>query len=187
MWDDAESQIKRELSSGEQLLWYGRPQLGIQLRASDALLIPASLLWGGFAIFWEATAVMRGAPVFFVLWGIPFVLVGLHLIVGRFFVDAKQRSRTYYGVTDERVIIVSGLFRRSVKSLRIDTLTDVALEEKADGSGTITLGPTSPWNHWFGGSNWPGTHPLTVSSFEMIDNAREVDGIIRESQRGTRP
>ncbi len=183
MWDDAESQIKPELSSNEQLLWHGRPQLGLLLRAADAFLIPFSLMWGGFAIFWEASVVIGGAPFFFMLWGIPFVLVGLYLIVGRFFVDARQRSKTYYGVTDERAIIISGLFRRSVKSLNIDTLTDVALTEKTDGSGTITLGPTPPWHNLMGGSNWPGSHQHAVPSFEMIDDARQVYEILRKSQR----
>ena len=120
------------------------------------------------------------------LWGIPFVLVGLYLIVGRFFVDARQRSKTYYGVTDERVIIISGLFRRSLKSLNIDTLTDVSLTEKPDGSGTITLGPTPPWHNWMSGSNWPGSHQHAVPSFDMIENARQAYDIVRGSQRAAR-
>ena len=183
MWDDAESQIKSELGSNEQLLWHGRPQLGLRLRAADVFLVPFSLLWGGFAIFWEASVLIAGAPFFFMLWGIPFVLVGLYLIVGRFFVDARQRSKTYYGVTDERAIIISGLFHRSVKSLNIAALNDVALTEKHDGSGTITLGAALPWQTWFGGSGWPGSRQYAIPSFEMIDNARQVYEIIRESQR----
>jgi hypothetical protein len=49
-----------------------------------------------------------GVPLFFALWGIPFILVGSHLIFGRFLVDAKQRAKTTYGLTGERVVIVSG-------------------------------------------------------------------------------
>ena len=74
------------------------------------------------------------------LWGIPFILIGAHMLVGRFFVDKWQRARTTYGLTSQRVIIVSELFRRSIKSLNLRTLADVSLTERPDGSGTITFG-----------------------------------------------
>ena len=85
---------------------------------SELFLTPFALLWCGFAIFWEWQVLQApNAPVFFVLWGVPFVLIGLYMVFGRFFVDALQRAKTFYGVTNERVIIVSGLFGRKVKSL----------------------------------------------------------------------
>jgi hypothetical protein len=160
--------------------------LGVFLRAADAFLIPFSLAWGGFAIFWEAMAIVAGAPFFFALWGIPFVLIGLYLIFGRFLVDARQRAKTYYGVTNERVIIVAGLFRRSIKSLNIDTLTDVSLTEKRDGTGTITLGPIPPWHGWMSGASWPGAGQYAAPALEHVDNARQVYDVIRTAQRDAR-
>ena len=77
MWEDPSSTVERELSSGEKLLWSGQPRSGIRLRGSDAFAIPFSILWCGFAIFWESMVVRKGAPVFMMLWGIPFVLAGL--------------------------------------------------------------------------------------------------------------
>src|SRR5262245_52827091 len=111
---DAGLIVQRELGPQERLLWSGRPRVGLVLRASDTFMIPFSLLWGGFAVFWEYSVVTGGAPFFFMLWGIPFVLVGLYFIFGRFVVDMKQRETTTYGVTDERVLIISGLFARRV-------------------------------------------------------------------------
>src|SRR5574341_1461370 len=112
-----EQEISRELSPTERLLWADRPLTGLRFRPADVFLVPFSLLWGGFAIFWEWSVINSNAPVFFWLWGIPFVLVGLYFIGGRFFVDGWQRDKTYYGVTNERIIIVSGLLNRKVKTL----------------------------------------------------------------------
>jgi len=157
MIDPAASEvITRELAPRERLLWAGRPQQGIIFRSSDVFLIPFSFLWCGFAIFWEFNVLTTGAPFFFKLWGIPFVVVGLYLVAGRFIADVKQREKTYYGITDDRVVIVSGLFQRKIKTLNLQNISDISLTERSNGRGTITFGPTPPFFAWFGGSSWPG-------------------------------
>ena len=138
-----EQRLARELAPGECLLWSGRPRQGIFLRPSDACVIPFSLLWGGFAIFWEAAVITTKAPWIFKLWGIPFVVVGLYFMVGRFFVDARLREKTIYGLTSSRVIITSGLFRETIQSLALRSLSDYSLSERPDGSGSIVLGTPS--------------------------------------------
>jgi hypothetical protein len=92
--------IHDQLGPGERLLWSGRPAQGLVFRLADAMMIPFSLMWGGFAFFWEYSVISRGnAPLFFMAWGVPFVAIGIYIICGRFFVDAKQRANTAYGVT----------------------------------------------------------------------------------------
>jgi hypothetical protein len=173
--------LSRQVGPGERLLWSGRPRQGVFLRPADAYLIPFSLMWGGFAIFWEYSVLSSKGPFFFEIWGIPFVLIGLYLIVGRFFADARQRAKTYYGLTNQRVIIVSGLFAQAVKSLQLRTLSDVSLSERSDGTGTITFGPTAPW--WSGASSWPGSGPHAPPSFDSITGARDVFERVRTAQR----
>ncbi|HEX2899453.1 MAG TPA: hypothetical protein VHS96_07010, partial [Bacteroidia bacterium] len=62
------------LGAGEELVWTGRPKTGIVFRPSDAVMIPFSIVWCGFAIFWMVMATANGAPFFFTIFGIPFVL-----------------------------------------------------------------------------------------------------------------
>ena len=177
------------LDPSERLLWSGQPRRGVRLSSQDIFLIPFSLMWGGFAIFWEVMAISTTAKAgsvgyIFPLFGIPFVCVGLYLIFGRFFVDAYLRDRTFYGVTNERIIIVSGLFFRQIKSLQLRTLTDVSLTERDDRSGTITFGPTLPFNNLFGGSSWPGRSRTSSPSFDTIATAKDVYDVIRGAQKG---
>ena len=179
------SPIERELSGDERLLWKGTPRTGIRLRPNDAYLVPFSLFWGGFAIFWEYSAItetLRRNPsaLLFTLFGIPFVLMGLYIVFGRFFVDAKMRANTEYAVTNRRAIIVSGLFSRSVRSIDLQSTPEITLSEKADNSGTINFGPV-PYGWGSRRDPWSFGMP-SQSAFEMIENARSVYEIIQQAK-----
>jgi hypothetical protein len=178
--DDEE--LRRQLEPEERLLWSGRPPAGVLFRPADGFLIPFSLVWCGFAIFWEGATLRTGAPAFFSLWGIPFIAIGLYLVVGRFFVDAWLRSRTLYGVTDSRILLVSRGWTQKVPSLAIRNLAEIGLREGANGRGTITFGPETPW--WMGMQGWPGGMQQARSpAFESIDDAQRVLRLIRDVQR----
>jgi hypothetical protein len=86
----AEQMLSGELARDERLLWSGRPRQGLQLRPADWYLVPFSLMWGGFALFWEYVVISeaKGAPTILALWGIPFVVIGLYLMIGRLFADS---------------------------------------------------------------------------------------------------
>lgn len=103
---EAQRAFARYSVASSDLKWTGRPPSGLRLRRVDTLLIPFSLMWGGFAIFWETMALRGGAPFFFRLWGIPFVLYGIYFMIGRFFWDAYRRSTTWYGLTADSALIL---------------------------------------------------------------------------------
>lgn len=168
------------LDRGERQLWAGAPRQGIVLRPTDAFQIPFSLLWGAFAVFWEVSVIRMDAPFFFALFGLPFVLIGLYLIVGRFFVDAWRRRNTTYAVTSDRILIESGLRTLTLTSFDLKSLPQVTLHERRDGWGTITFGPPQ-LNAMIRGGGWPGVPAPTA--FELIPDARRVHDIIREAQK----
>jgi len=182
---ELEQVARSQLARNERLLWSGQPRGGMRLRAADALMIPFSLMWSGFAVFWEINALKQGAPGFFALWGVPFVLMGAYIVVGRFFVDAWQRSRTYYALTNQRAIIIRGIMNRQVKTLPLRTMSDITFTERSDGSGSITLGPSTGPYSWVAGSGWPGTARYQPPTFEMIENVRSVHTMLRDAQVST--
>jgi hypothetical protein len=172
--------VSFDLGPGERLLWSGVPRQGVVFRNTDVVLVPFSMMWGGFALFWETMA-LRRAPLFFALWGVPFVVIGLYITIGRFFYDSFRRGHTFYGLTTERIIIAGGLQARTVKSLSLGTLTNVELDEHANSTGTISLGPRIGPGTWQRQAIWPGTQ--LAPSFEMIPDAKRVFGLIGDARR----
>ena len=183
-FDDTPAAALRErIEPGERLLWSGRPRRGFMLRASDAFAIPFGLLWCCFAIFWEWSVVSSGrAPWFFELWGVPFVAVGLYLVFGRFIADAYQRGRTVYGITDRRVVILNDGFRRTVRTLALEGLTEIELAEGRGGRGTLTFGRDTSSAYGFALRGLP-TSAGAAPRFEGIEDASEVLRAIRKAQR----
>jgi len=172
---DAQQRIMPHLGSGERLQWTGRPKAGLTLQSGDIFLIPFSLLWSGgvFAGLWSALN-EPNTPIVVLTMLTLFAVMGVHILIGRFFYDAWRRSRTYYGLTEQRVIIVSGATGRKAKSLNLKALQDISLSKKNDGTGTITLG-LSPWpgTSWIS-SSWPGRARFTPPALERIPNAQDV-------------
>ena len=126
------------LLPGERLLWSGQPLGGVRLRSRDWGLIPFTILWCGFAIFWTVGAAWSGAPVTFWGFGLIFVAIGLYITIGRFFHDAWLRRRLHYAVTDRRVLRYRGGIGGALSSMQIDRLPELSIEDvRADGSGTL--------------------------------------------------
>lgn len=173
------------LRPGERILWQGRPDMRAYSLRGAWYMIPFSLMWGGFAIFWEVGVVSSGAPLFFDLWGVPFVAVGLYMIFGRILVARREAARTQYVVTDKRVIIVSGAFGRRLLELALQDLPPTQLEVRgASGLGTITFGATLGYRVPQG---WPtmglyGQAPAFVS----IPDATRVYQLVQDAKAATR-
>src|SRR5579863_4071401 len=110
----AAMKLQPELSASERIQWAGSPNPGVIFHSDDWFIIPFSFLWGGFAIFWEASDLgiwethAKSHPIswFMAFWGFPFVVIGQYMIWSRFFWDAWLKRRTYYAVTNRRVLIL---------------------------------------------------------------------------------
>ena len=162
------------LSEGETILWKGKPEKGHMFTSQDIFMIPFSIIWCGFAIFWETTAIISGAPFFFALWGIPFVCVGLYMVFGRFFWTAHVRKNTAYVITTRRIIRSR---RGRVDSMSARSLPPMHAKIRRDGTGTIRFGvPTYYRRNSFD----PNDGLFTL---ENIPDAIRVQRIIENMER----
>jgi len=192
---DSQAAIQPELASGESILWTGMPSSSVIFHKEDALLIPFSLLWGGFGIFWEAAAAgllgaaqrAQGVSVFAMVWGGAFVLIGQYLIWGRFIYSAWKKLRTHYAVTDRRVIVVQDGFSRKAISAFIDTLPTITKEEGQGGFGTLRFANTdSMWSGRQGWGIWDRMSLGSVPTFVDIENVNAVYRLTSEQRAKSR-
>jgi hypothetical protein len=187
------------LDPGENLLWSGQPKQGVRLQASDWFAIPFSIFWCGFVFVWEAMALGIGFGVhaqnaprgaawlawIFPLWGVPFVVIGVYMLVGRFFVDAMRRTKTWYGITNRRLIIYKALFTSNVTSYDFETLTNLQLIERKDNSGDIVFG-TPVVNDNLANSFGQRRRYAATPGFYLLPSARQIYNQIREVQKSAR-
>ena len=165
------------LGPGESVLWRGCPGKGHLLTGADVFLIPFSIFWCGFVIFWEVNVISIGAPLIFMLWGIPFICVGLYFTVGRFFHMAWMRRHTAYVITNRKIIRACG---NRIDMIESRNMPPVRINAFRDGSGTIQIGYPTYHRHRGTGWNSSATHLFTL---ENIPEVARVERIIASMER----
>jgi hypothetical protein len=180
---DVASKIQPELLSNESLLWTGRPNVGTIFHSDDWYAIPFSLLWGGFAIFWEAGVLgfwgksPREAPsTFMMIWGVPFVVVGQYLIWGRFLYDAWLKRRTYYAITSRRILILQNGWKRKTSSTYLEGIPTI--EREGGTTGTLWFGTKYPVMAGRG-QKTRSLSRFTVGDVPVFADIDDVDAVYR--------
>jgi len=169
----------------ERILWSGTPAQGLLLSSRDLLLIPFSLLWCGFAIFWTYSATRQGAPLFFDAWGAMFVCIGFFMVFGRFLFDAWLRRRIYYAVTNKRILIMRLAPSANFTSIHLDRIPDVQLTGETATRGTLRFGAAASGYPFSGSSRMTGWFPALdpVPQFIGILDPRRVFDLVMKTRR----
>ncbi len=182
-----EQTAQGQLDSGERLLWSGTPDAaGVALGALPAALFGVPFF--AFAAFWiwgayTATHARHtaGPFVFFPLFGVPFLLVGLGVLTSPLWAWLTA-LKTVYAVTDRRVMIITGTGMRMVQSYGPADLGDLTHVERADGRGSLSFG-AGVWNVGAPGGlvRMNSASRLNRVTLVGIPNVREVEHLIREN------
>src|SRR5262249_29605408 len=116
----------------------------------------------------------------FNLFGVPFLVAGLYIMIGRFFHDAAIRKKLLYAVTDKRILIIRGSGSARFRSLDLQRLPNLELTEHRDGTGTIAFESSSSFfgTGRYHGFDWWVPSLGASSQFFRIDNPRKVYELI---------
>ena len=180
--------FQRDLLKDEKILWTGQPNPYVLFTDADIFFIPFSLLWGGFFLFFGITMWESGLSG--LVFGLPFALVGSYTIFGRFLYKILKKNHTYYCLSDKRVLTVTTLFRRTLKTAYIDTIPLLHKSVRRNGAGTITFGDRPSWSSWYANTgmeilDW--SHRNEVPAFYDIKDVDNVYRMAVESRCGEEP
>ncbi|TGQ09929.1 MULTISPECIES: PH domain-containing protein [unclassified Mesorhizobium] len=188
-WGGVENQLLQgRLLPHERILWSGIPAQGLLFSGRDIFLIPFSLLWCGFAIFWTYMATKQGAPLFFDAWGAMFVCIGLFFVFGRFVFDAWLRRRIHYAVTNQRVLIMRQAPSANFTSIDLDRIPDVQLTGETATRGTLRFGAAASGYPLSGYPRMTGWFPALdpVPQFIGIQDPRRVFDLVMKTRHDSR-
>jgi hypothetical protein len=195
-----EPNFDEELLKDEKILWKGQPDPNKNFTKKDYFLVPFSILWGGFAIFWEVMATWAiffsnhgtnadSFALIFPIFGIPFVLIGLYFMFGRFIYKRKKKVKTWYLVTNLRVIEINYMGGKSVNSANIDTIPSYSKSIDHDGIGTLIFGSNNMISGMyanFGLDFFGSMYGTPAPAFHDIKNAETVYQLVQEEKRKSR-
>ncbi len=156
--------IEENLMDGESILWKGKPQIKIFTIADIPITIFA-LFWCGFVTMWEINAIKMSPKTpgfdFFPIFGLPFVIVGLYLLIGRFFYRYFNLKNTHYFVTNKRIVELTKFFGKNIsREIFLDSLTGVEKTVEKNGASTIFFKST--------GQNFTTGNNLFLTGFSQI-------------------
>jgi len=169
------------LDPDEKILWQGQPDGKFRLRGKNIVLSLFGIVFLGssviFLVMAAASAPAQGGPagLMFVLFGLPFVLVGLYLVFGIHWADMAGRRKTHYTLTNKHAFIATAFLVKRLKSYPINA--DTVLE----------LRPGSPGSVIFAEEIVRSSNSSTrrAIGFELIPDAQKVYALMRDVQDGT--
>lgn len=174
------------LPPGERLLWHDRPRGSLTI----ADFLTGQLLFGGvftaFAAFWISAVSWIGRDLggfnFMPYFGIPFILVGLHVMIGQPIWEAYERTRSWYALTDQAGYIATELLgKRKLRRYPIVGMNGLELEDGAIGTvwfqRNVEIHRTTRRNR--NGSAMRRSYPVTSKTgFTRIASPRMVYRLI---------
>lgn len=140
---DLQLQIKPYLDVNEDILWCDKPYKRIVFTVNDIFTTLFGIVWLSFSIFWVISAFLvtneadSSAFNIFPLFGLPFVFIGLYLLLFRHIAGAVKRKNMIYALTDKRALIVHSGKRQYVQEYRYENISNIQMKCDDNDIGSI--------------------------------------------------
>ncbi len=136
------------LDEGEVLRWQGRPAPRCYTFRNWRHSL-FGLFLTLFSAYWQSTGLKMAEEyqlVFLALLPTPLLLVGLYLAIGHLVLARLEWERVFFAVTDRRILLQKGLFRRQVRALALDDLTYMTIRPLGETLGSLRMEGGRPEN-----------------------------------------
>lgn len=133
-----------QLAADEQIQWQGKSEANKMIAYSDYMYIPFSIMWLGFIGLWEYNIIVVHYPLVFHALGIPMLIVGLYMAIGRFFYKAYRKKKSIYIITNQRAIETYEDSRLGYKEKAIKDIGRMVRFVEKDGVGTLVFDDINP-------------------------------------------
>jgi len=168
--------VNAELNDGEHVVWSAAPDSKrVILRTLPAVVF--GIPWTTFSVFWiyKAAGIGTRNDLFnsvFALFGLPFVLVGLAMLLSPYFAIRMARESAYVITNRRALVFKSGLFGRvSIDSFSPSQLENVSRTQHADGTGDVHF--VKAVSH---GPN--NVQVMRMAGFFGVEDAKAVEDLI---------
>ena len=116
----------------------------------------------------------QSVPTLIVL--VMFVAIGQYFIWGRYIFDGWLKTRTYYGVTNRRLLIVQEGWSTKIDSTYLEAIP--LIEKEGEGTGTLWFGPKLPA---IAAGNQPKRNPsrFVLGGVPVFADIDDLDTVVR--------
>ena len=172
---------------GEKLLWEGKPLPGkgitpaiIGLALFGAPFFLAGMAMSGGSLLWMLGVPVgqlgSGEGVFMFFFGLPFLGIGIGMVVGPWYAVRHAHRKVRYALSDRRAYIASQWWAQKLEAYPISKTSPLSLENDKTVYFHINIGRDSD-----------GDRTTEEKGFVNIAEAKQVFHLMRDIQNGLGP
>lgn len=157
---------QKYMTPGEYVLWRGHPEKGNTFTAASAIRALFSLGVLAFCLVWEITAFRQGNSVIMMVFGLPFIAVGLFMLWSSTLRGPYLRNKTFYVITNKKLMLKEG---KNIRFCDGHRLPPMQVKEHRNGNATLS----------FSYDLFPSTVTRRTSAGFALENLADAGGAQR--------